>query len=286
MTASKSLSARSPTPQGVQRQSINKDDDGLKHAPESQRVAKESRRQLCNVKAADIKVSPEDNITDVTALLHVPQNYHREQAEGREKTAAILIASEEGGVLGPKSMYLSIADKVASLQRGVPVLRLDQRYPARTKYCVADIKAAMDYLHNGFAVSRFVVVGWGFGSAPAITAAAEDDRIVACATIAGQLAETEGIEQIAKRSMPVLFIHGMEDRTLSPDCSRSLSASYERSSRAGTGELAMFEGGDHELSEKSLKAEELLCNFIVNAAGDEIGHEERMGWVRQSLLPS
>ena len=134
-------------------------------------------------------LTPKNNKT-VAGILHVPQNYHREQSEGREKTAAILLSGAGGGLVGPSSVYLSIADKVASLNRGIPVLRLDYRYPARNKYCVPDVVAAMNYLQNGYAVSRFVLVGWSYGGAPVFTAGGQDDRVVGCATVASQTAET------------------------------------------------------------------------------------------------
>lgn len=84
--------------------------------------------------------------------------------------------------MGPSSIYLSIADKLASLKQGIPVMRLDYRYPARNKYCVADVQAAMKYLEAGYGISRFVLVGWSFGGAPVYTLGGCDERVVGCAT--------------------------------------------------------------------------------------------------------
>ncbi|KAI7018273.1 hypothetical protein KC318_g4272 [Hortaea werneckii] len=283
MVGRSSLSARSPTPENDHRPLPNQNDESLKHAPKAAATAQQARRQLCHSKGLEIKVPSAGSPSPTTAFIHTPQNYHREQAEGREKTAAILVPGNEGGVLGPSSIYLSIADKLASLNRGIPVLRLDHRFPARTKYCVADVLAAMNYLQNGYAVGRFVLVGWGFGGATVFTAAGQDSRIVGCATIASQSDEADGIEDMARRALPVLLIHGTEDSILTADCSRRLSERYRNASRGGEGEMAIFEGDDHQLSQKALKAEEVLCDFIMRLAGEEVGDEERTQWLQAQL---
>ncbi|KAI7659935.1 hypothetical protein KC318_g10406 [Hortaea werneckii] len=142
----------------------------------------------------------------------------------------------------------------------------------------------MNHLQNGYAVSRFVLVGWGFGGATVFTAAAgQDPRIVGCATIASQSDEVDGIEDMARRALPVLLIHGTEDSVLDPDCSRRLSERYRNASRGGEGEMAVFEGDDHQLSHKALKAEEVLCDFVMRLAGEEVGDEERTQWLQAQL---
>lgn len=218
-----SLSARSPTPAQPDHQPPNKHSAALKHAPGVRSLQKDAKKQLCAVKAVDIKVSSWDPVKAVTGFLHIPQNFRHEESEGREKTAAVLLSGAGGGVVGPSSIYLSIADKIASLNRGIPVLRLDYRYPARNRYCVSDILAGMDYLRKGHGINRFVLVGWSFGGAPVFTVGGSDDRVVACATVASQTAETDGIADVARKALPTLLLHGTADQTLSPRCSQNLS---------------------------------------------------------------
>ena len=154
-----SLSALSAIPLEPERQPLNGHNDDLEHVLGPQSLAKESKKQLCHVKSLDIIVPTSDLIGTVSAFLHTPQNYHREQSEGREMTTAILLSGASGGVAGPSTVYLSLADKLVSLNRGMPVLRMDWRFPARNKYCVADVMTAMDCLENGYAAGRFVLVG-------------------------------------------------------------------------------------------------------------------------------
>ena len=232
-------------------------------------VLDEAKKQLCKVKALSIKVNDQLYGT-VPAFLHIPQNYQRQQAEGRERTAAILLSGASGGVVGPSSMYLSIADKLASINKGIPVMRLDYRHPARNKYCVADVQAAMTYLENGYALSRFVLVGWSFGGAPVFTLGGSDKRVVGCATVASQTADTDGISKFSPR--PVLLMHGTGDRTLRYTCSQRL---YDEYGTSGERELKLFEGDDHALTKHSREAEERLCDFIMRCAGIEIGGDER-----------
>lgn len=273
-----SLSARSPTPAQPER---NKQEVSLQHAPAASALAVEARKQLCTLKPLDIKVSSSDAVKTVSGFLHVPQNYRREQSEGREKTAAILLSGAGRGLVGPSSIYLSIADKLASLNRGIPMLRLDYRYPARNRYCVPDVVAAMNYLQNGYAVPRFVLVGWSYGGAPVFTVGGQDDRVVGCATIASQTAETDGISDVARRGVPVLLLHGTGDRTLSSSCSQILYESY--GSRGGSRELKLFGDDDHALTRNSLQAEQLLCDFIMKQTGEDIGQQEQQDVVQKPL---
>lgn len=274
----------SPTPTDPDKKPPNLDSENLKHASEYPNLIKDANKDAATVEPLEITVSSSDTIKAVLGFLHVPKNYQREQSEGREKTAAILLSGASGGVVGPSSIYLSIADKLASLNRGVPVLRLDYRYPARNRYCVSDVLAAMDYLKTSYAVGRFVLVGWSYGGAPVFTVGGQDDRVVGCATIASQTAETNGITQVARRSVPVLLMHGTGDQRLGVSCSESLRDRYKRYSTDGDVQLKLFAGDDHSLSNNSLKAEELLCEFIMKQAGEKIDNAEQKNVVQKLLL--
>jgi len=186
--------------------------------------------------------------------------------------------------VGPSSIYLSLADKLASLKQPVPALRLDYRYPARNKYCVRDVLAAMKELQDSYQIEKFVLVGWSFGGAPVFTIGGQDKRVVGCATVASQTAETGGIRSLAPR--PVLLLHGTGDRTLSPRCSERL---YDMYGDGGERELKLFEGDDHALTRNSLEAEQWIGGFVLRCAGLDpeggkgelaeklVGEEEKVG---------
>lgn len=226
----------------------------LSHAPHSNKT--------CIVKPMTIKVEDGPDGA-VPGFLHLPPTA---SAAPASNTAAILLSGAGGGIVGPSSIYLSLADKLASLKQPVPALRLDYRYPARNKYCVRDVLSAMDELQSSYGIKNFVLVGWSFGGAPVFTIGGSDARVVGCATVASQTAETEGIRSLSPK--PLLLLHGTGDRTLSKSCSESL---YERYGSKGDRHLHLFPDDDHALTRNSLEAEQLIGGFVLKCAGIKPG---------------
>ncbi|OCL10216.1 alpha/beta-hydrolase [Glonium stellatum] len=238
------------------------------------------KKPICNVKSLSISV--EDGPGGVVpGLLHLPATFSSAPSPpslNRQTAAVILLSGAGGGVVGPSSIYLSMANKLASLSMPVPALRLDYRFPARNKYCVRDVQAAMDLLETEYGLSRFVLIGWSFGSAPVFTVAGIDQRVIGCGTVASQTAETEGLKLLAPR--PVLLLHGTGDRTLSYRCSERLFDMY---SLNGDRQLKLFEGDDHALSKNSEEAEKMLCEFVLKCAAVGVVAEDR-GILEEKLL--
>jgi alpha/beta superfamily hydrolase len=283
------MTSKSPAMMDLEQRSPNRIDmsaEDLKHAPGVSALTEDAGKHVPNVKALQILVSSSDPVQRVSGFLHTPYGYHEEHADSRQKTAAILLSGAGGGVVGPSSTYLSIADKLAALDHGVPVMRLDYRYPARNRYCVLDVLAAMDYLQKSFAIGRFVLVGWSFGGAPVFTVGGQDERVVGCATIASQTAETDGIRQVARKNLPTLLIHGTADQRLGASCSESLYERYRKVAKDGPCELQFLEGDDHFLTKNPLKAEDLLCSFIIKQANIEMAEVERSSVLQKPLLDS
>ena len=227
--------------------------EGLSHPP--------GAAKPCIVKPLSIKVENGHNGA-VTGFLHLPAD---ESSQTASRTAAILLSGAGGGVVGPSSMYLSLAEKLASLSQPLPALRLDYRIPAETDYCVRDVLAAMDLLQNFYGIEHFVLVGWSFGGAPVFTVGGQDSRVVGCATIASQTADTEGIRDLSPR--PLLLLHGTGDRRLRHACSERLYAMYGSN---GDRQIKLFAGDDHALTTNSLEAEQLLGGFILRCAGVKV----------------
>jgi dienelactone hydrolase len=242
---------------------------------------KKSHNRFCSLKLLTIHVSKHDAHHSFSAYLHVPQNYNYKAPEACEQAAVILMSGASGGVEGPSGMYASLADQIASLRRGVPVLRMDYRFPGETRPCVADVLAAMDYLRRNLAVTRFVLVGWSFGSIPTMTVSGHDDRVIGCAAIASQSADAtvlEGVESVAAKGLPLLLLHGTRDRMLKYAGSEKLLRTYQQRVRDGgdMGFLQLFEGDDHALTESRAKAQAMLCAFVLRCAGVEVGGDEEV----------
>jgi hypothetical protein len=222
-------------------------------------------QRLCTVKRVSIKVG-DSRGGSVVGFLHLPADYEAVKYNAKSITAAILLSGARGGLVGPSSMYLAIGDKLASLDQGIPALRLDYRFPARNKYCVQDVYAAMNMLEKDYAVSKFVLVGWSFGGAPVFTVGgAERERVAGCATVASQMAEAGGIQTLNPR--PLLLLHGTADETLSSEYSENLYRAYGPGGDRG---IHLFEGDDHALTRNTAEAGDMLCKFVMKCAGMEI----------------
>lgn len=272
-----SLSASSQIPQGKPH-SIN-EYLSVKQPPHLDRLTS-AIHQEATVESVTIDV--EDGPDGfVPGFLHMPPNFTSpaQCQQEHHRTAAILLSGAGGGVTGPSSIYLSLASKLATLSSGIPTLRLDYRYPARNKYCVSDIYAAMKYLQDLYGLDKFVLVGWSFGGAPVFTVGGADQRVVGCATIASQTAETEGIRKLAPR--PVLLLHGTGDRTLSCACSGRL---YEMYGEKGDRRLELFEGDNHALTGNAQEAEGMLCEFVARCAGLKVDEEVEKEVVEVELV--
>lgn len=202
----------------------------------------------------------------------LPPHHHR--------TAAILLSGAGGGVAGPSSVYLSLACKLATLGRGIPTLRLDYRFPGKAGACATDARGGMAYLRDMYGLDRFVLVGWSFGGAVVLSTAADDPRVVGCATVASQTADgaLDGAARLGPR--PLLLLHGSGDNTLCVGCSQRLFHAYG----AGDRTLEVFDGDNHSLSRNAELAEEMLCEFVARCAGVRVGAEEKRDVLMAELV--
>lgn len=163
----------------------------------------------------------------------------------------------------------------------MPTLRLDYREPAANQYCTEDVLAGLGFLANRLTASKFVVCGWSFGSAPALTAAAKDERIKGVALVAPQTAETSGIRRLAPRSL--LLIHGTGDKVLSANCSRQLYEAYGEHSQ-GDRTLKLFDRDDHALSRNALDVEGVMFEFVARVLGKGELAKNAADGARQELI--
>ncbi|KAM0543717.1 hypothetical protein ACHAPJ_012166 [Fusarium lateritium] len=271
-----SLSAKGPKPIGTQPKSIT-DYKSLAHPPHLGRLSSKLGKQA-TVECLSIQV---DDGSDgfVPGFLHLPPDFISPAPETHHRTVVILLSGAGGGVAGPSSIYLSLACKLATLNTGIPVLRLDYRYPARNRYCVKDVEAAMTYLKDMYGLNRFILVGWSFGGAPVFTVGGADQRVIGCATVASQTAETEGIRRLAPR--PVLLLHGTADQTLSYACSERLFSWY---GKGGNRELKLFPDDNHALSRNAKEAEQVLGDFVTRCAGLQVDESEKKTVIDRVLL--
>ncbi|KAL2272033.1 hypothetical protein VTJ83DRAFT_1404 [Remersonia thermophila] len=257
----------------------------LAHPPHLSRLASSARHPAL-VEPLSIDVDdPQGGF--VPGFLHLPPDMLPRGGGGRDDEDPPRPRPPHGRAppLGRRGRRRRAELHLATLGRGIPALRLDYRYPgATTAPCVRDARAAMAYLGDAYGLDRFVLVGWSFGSAVALDAAADDPRVVACAAVAGQTAGCEGVARLAPR--PLLLLHGSADGTLAVGCSHRLERMYKEGmgDRGGRCELHVFAEDGHTLEKNAEKAEEMLCEFIARCAGVEVGDEDRRNVVGQALV--
>jgi alpha/beta superfamily hydrolase len=245
----------------------------LAHPPDTKPTAAANKKP-CDVKRVSFKVF-DDKTGPAKAWIHIPQNHAREHTESDNKTAVILLSGAPGGMMGPSEMWPSLANRVANSDDGIPVLRLNYRYTAQTKYCIADVKTAMKYLEDKYSITHFILVGWSFGGALVSAMGGSDDRVIACAMAASQKAKTEGVQTMAPR--PLLLVHGTSDQTMRYSASQEL---FEEYGEEGERELQLIDGEDHEFGRYTGVVEEMLCTFIMKHASGGVETDEEEGGVK------
>ncbi len=146
-----------------------------------------------------------------------------------------------GGTHGPANIYHPLAEDL--VKSGISSLLIDCRYDSDLDECISDVLACVDYLDKQYGINVIGLIGWSFGGAVVISAAALDKRVRTVVTVASQSHGTNDVRKIAPR--PILLIHGTGDRTLSYECSVDIA------NRAGEPKkLVLFEGADHGISQE------------------------------------
>lgn len=153
------------------------------------------------------------------------------------EAVVVCVGGAMGGLLGPaEGMYHRLGRALAD--RGIGVLRVGYRNPARLDRCVHDTLAVLE-LAARHGARRFVPVGHSFGGAVAVQAAMHLDAasVPGVVTLATQSAGCERAELLADRDL--LLFHGSADQILPPD------ASHLVRHLAGVGEVVIVPGADH-----------------------------------------
>lgn len=174
------------------------------------------------------------------------------KSEGASR-AAIWVGGAGGGWDSPHDLYPRLCRDLTTL--GISSLRVRYRQPAVLGESVFDTLAGAAFLESE-GVDALAVVGWSFGGAVAIGAAALLPEARAVVTVSTQ---SYGAEPA--RSLPpgcgLLLLHGTGDRTLAPACSHFVfDLAHEPK------ELILFEGANHGLDQAARRLYPIVRDWI------------------------
>jgi dienelactone hydrolase len=168
--------------------------------------------------------------------------------------AAIMVGGVGGDFDSPANeLYPRLA---RSLQpEGVSTLRVQFRDPVDLDDSMADVLLGIEFLRSR-GTRRIALVGHSLGGAVAIQAALRSPDVVTVVTLATQGFGTEGVEDLAPRS--ILLVHGYDDDVLPPVCSID---AYDRAAQPKT--LKLLEGTRHGLNESATDVFTLLQTWLL-----------------------
>ena len=174
---------------------------------------------------------------------------------GPVDAAAVLVTcgGGMGSLLGPADgLYHDLGVRLA--EHGIGTIRVGYRKPNDLSRCVHDVAAAAD-LAGRRGARRFIVMGHSFGGAVAIqTGAVLGPHCRGVVTLSTQSAGCEVASELG--DTPLLLMHGTSDEILPPETSAMVQM------LAGHGEIVLFPGAGHLLSEASGEIRDRLGEWI------------------------
>lgn len=173
--------------------------------------------------------------------------------------AVVMVGGVGGGFDSPaKDLYSRLSDALRA--QGISCLRVRFRNPTDLGEAVHDVIAAISFL-TGRGALRIVLIGHSFGGAVVIMAGAARPEVSAVITLSTQSFGTRAVADLSPR--PLLLIHGMRDRVLTPYCSVQVYRSAEEPK-----ELKLLENDGHILDESADIVFTTVRDWVCTKLGD------------------
>ncbi len=147
--------------------------------------------------------------------------------------ASVVLCHPHPDMGGTMSAPLLIALRDEFVQRGWAVVRFNFRGVGRSEGTaslgekeVRDARAAIASARTELPRAPLGIVGWSFGGAVAVRAAAEDDTLVGCVAIAPSVQPRPGVSAGLPRAdeldlgVPLLIVCGSNDEVTPPEATR------------------------------------------------------------------
>lgn len=186
--------------------------------------------------------------------------------ESQAANCAVIMVGGVGGDFDTPAheLYLRLARQLK--EEGIASLRVQFRDPIDLDDSTYDVLAGIEFLRTR-GIDRVALVGHSFGGAVVIQASLRSQAVATVVTLATQGFGTDGVEDIAPRS--ILLIHGYNDEVLPPSCS------IDAHSRAAEPkQLKLISGARHMLDEAADEVYAAVHDWIIgelnrkNTSGD------------------
>lgn len=170
------------------------------------------------------------------------------------KAAAIWVGGVGGNWDSPaRSLYPHLGKALTS--DGITSLWVNYRHPGVLGESVLDVLAAT-VVAESLGVAAIALVGWSFGGAVVIAAAASSPLVRAVATISTQsYGAAEAVSLI--ENCAILLLHGAADNVLPVSCSKQVHALAREPKQ-----LIVLPGAGHALDEAADRVHELVADWV------------------------
>jgi pimeloyl-ACP methyl ester carboxylesterase len=175
-------------------------------------------------------------------------------ASGARAGLLILGGSGSGFDSPAKGLYPKLAR--ALQQDGLASLLVAFRDPIDLDHSTLDALAGIEFLGDR-GIVRMALLGHAFGGAVAIQTALRSQAVLTVVTLSTQGFGTEGVEDLAPRS--ILLVHGTGDTVLPASCSVD---AYQRAGEPK--ELKLIDGAGHRLDEATDQVYSIVYQWIMD----------------------
>jgi hypothetical protein len=180
--------------------------------------------------------------------------YRHYQAAGA-RCGAIFVSGVGGGFGTPaRGLYPQLCRALA--RRSIAALWVRFRHPTILEESILDVLAGSAYLRDT-GIDTLALIGWSFGGAVVIQAAAQAEHVRTVVTLATQSYGVAPVAQLGPRCS-ILLLHGTGDERLPALCSE-----YTYSLANEPKWLMYYDGAGHALNEVVAEVRQVVGDWLV-----------------------
>ncbi len=204
----------------------------------------------------DMRIVPAENgfqeVTLTTSRGEVFCRYY--PVEGADR-AAVMVGGTGGDFDSPaKDLYPVLAEELVA--KGIASLRIRYRQPNDLVEGSLDVLAGLRFLKSQ-GVTKTALIGYSFGGAVAIQAAAKSSIVKTLVTLSTQSNGADALTEF-REGVSSLFIHGGKDKELPPRCS-----SYAFYIAKDPKEFILHDDASHSLDEVATEVHDEVRTWLM-----------------------